>query len=129
MPGIFVPESSNNPGFDFLIRYTTTEGQPLNILYEIKYPTSKCPAKITKTTIDSKHSICKKLFGDNFIFVVLGWQEFVSTFDAADLPQNTVVFDKKELGHLFGPSISNFIDIQLLGEPQLISNVLFTKKT
>ena len=131
MPGIFVPESSNNPGFDFLIRYSTTEGQPLNILYEIKYsdPTSKCPAKITKAAIGSKHSICKKLFGDKFIFVVLGWREFVSTVDAADLPENTVVFDRKELGHLFGPSISNFIDIQRIEEPQLISKVLFTKKT
>ena len=118
-------------GFDFLIRYSTTEGQPLNILYEIKYsdPTSKCPAKITKAAIGSKHSICKKLFGDKFIFVVLGWREFVSTVDAADLPENTVVFDRKELGHLFGPSISNFIDIQRIEEPQLISKVRFTKKT
>ncbi len=63
----------------------------------------------------------------NFIFVVLGWREFISCFNAADLPANTVVFDKVKLGQLFGPSFADFIDIQLIDEPQVIANSKFKK--
>jgi len=126
-PGIFVPQKSNNPGFDFLVRYPTADNSHLNILYEMKYsdPSSVNPANLTQAVVEDKYSHCKKHFGDNFILVVLGWREFNSSFNAAGLPPNTVVFDKKELGKLYGPSFANFIDIQFVEEPKLIATPSF----
>ena len=101
----------------------------MNILYEMKYsdPSSAHPAILTKALVEDKYTYCKKLFCDNFIFVVFGWREYNSGFKAADLPPNTVVFDKQELVKLYGPSLSNFIDIQLVEEPQLIANSKFKR--
>ena len=128
-PGIFVPQKSNNPGFDFLVRYPTANNSHLNILYEMKYsdPSSLHPANLNKAMIEGKYNICKRLFGDNFIFVVFGWREVNSSFNAADLPPNTVVFDKEELRKLYGPSFANFIDIQLVEEPQLKAGPKFKR--
>ena len=128
-PGIFVPQKCNNAGFDFLVRYPTADRSHLNILYEMKYsdPLSLFPANLNKTMIKDKHDICKSLFGDNFIFVVFGWREVNSSVKAADLPPNTVVFDKGQLRKLYGPSFANFIDIQLVEEPQLKAGPSFNR--
>jgi hypothetical protein len=128
-PGIFVPQKSNNAGFDFLVRYPTADDSHLNILYEMKYsnPSSQYPANLNKGMINDKYNHCKKLFGVKFIFVVFGWRELNSSFNAADLPPNTVVFDKDQLRKLYGPSFANFIDIQLVDEPKLVAKSNFRK--
>jgi hypothetical protein len=119
---IYVPENKRNEGFDFFIRFPTNDNGFLNIVFEMKYsdPTSASPANLNKAMIDKKHDQCKRIFGDEFIFVVFGWRELYSTLQASELPSNTVVFDKNALSQLYGPSFADLINIQLTDEPQLI---------
>lgn len=60
------------------------------------------------------------MFGDNFVFVVFGWREMATSLSPSDLPPNTVVLDKAQLRKLYGPSLAEFIDIQMTQEPQMI---------
>ncbi len=85
-------------------------------------PTSIKPANLNKTLIKRKHKKCKKIFGDDFVFVVFGWREMATSLKAADLPANTVVLDKNQLSDLYGPSFANFINIQMTEEPQMTLN-------
>ena len=119
---IYVPENKRNKGYDFFIRFPTNDNRFLNIVFEMKYsdPFSTSPANLNKAMIDNKHNICKKLFGNSFIFVVFGWREINSKLKSSDLPSNTVVFDKNVLSQLYGPSFADFINIQMTDEPQVI---------
>ncbi len=129
--GVFVPQMANNPGFDFLVRYATADNKRMNILYAMKFsdPTSKSPETLSKQMIDDNYMLCRNNFGDDFILVVLGWRECDSTVKAADLPPNTVVFDKAAMKQLYGPSLANFLDIQLTDEPLLVADLSLKQNT
>ena len=119
---IYVPENGRNPGFDFFIRFPTADKSYLNVVYEMKYsdPTSIKPANLNKSLIVDKHNKCKEIFGDDFVFVVFGWRETTTSLSPSDLPPNIVVLDKFQLSKLYGPSLAEFIDIQMTEEPQMI---------
>ncbi len=91
-------------------------------------PTSINPANLNKSLIVDKHNICKKIFGDNFVFVVFGWRETTTSLSPSDLPANTVVLDKDQLSSLYGSSLAEFINIQMTEEPQMILKPGFTER-
>ncbi len=121
--GIFLPENSQNEGFDFVIRYpiasdpeavdSAVEQQKfLEFFYQIKYSSSKASTKLDNNMIATCREACAKVarYPERFVFVMFAWREKYNNVSELSLPTDTVIYDKERVMQELGPTFSSFVD-------------------
>ncbi len=120
--GIFVPESLQNEGFDYVIRYpivrdpnANDQGRSQDFLeafYQIKYSVDAASTKLNNSSIETCYRACEQAarYPGRFVFVMFGWREKCVNVQCNSLPPNTVLYDKDLVLLELGPTFSSFVD-------------------
>lgn len=111
---MYVPESEQNPHFDFIEVVGLARGKKLFVFHQIKYSRVDASTRLDLKTIQTCYDGCMLIAHacEFSIVIIHGWRECWNTVQPDALPPKCVVINRDCLRARLGPCFSNFMDWQ-----------------
>jgi hypothetical protein len=108
---IYKPALSNNPGYDFRIRYSIAEevGKFLDVFYQVKFSDNESSTSLTSEELRISYSKCApkaSSLAAGFAVVFMTWR---NGGQVLEVPSNCLLLHREKLKDTLGPNFANFI--------------------